>query len=695
MSSRTGTRIVAAAAALALLTAAAGAERLPETEIPVPTMRPSAYAPEADSASGDALDALSSRFGGAAIPAMDIARLKDGLDALASGDAAGALRIRDGLSAEALDRQLLGWAIALDGGGLGSRDLLALAGELAEWPRTAALRRNIERALYNENAAAAAVIAALGEEQPQTLEGTVILARSHVAAGDRDAARAVLSPFWRERKLEAKEEALILREFAELLTTADHRARMEQMLHHDRVNAALRVARRAGAEQLARAWGAVIRREKNAARLLDAVPEAQRDAGYVFARAKHLRWAKKYKQAAAVMLTAPTDRAALVDADAWWIERRVLSRELIEIGDARSAYRLAAAHAAESPSFAVDAEFHAGWYALRALHDAKTAARHFARMIDIAEGPISLARAYYWLGRAAEEGEPGEASAHFEQAARHGTTFYGQLAAAKLGRTAIAAAYPSPSDDDRRSFAGRPAVQAIGRLEAAGHHPYADLLYRSLASELTNAGELALLAAMAGKRGDHHLELRVGKIAASRGLDIGVLSHPLGAIPASARIDGTHEALAYAIARQESEFNAGAVSPAGARGLLQLLPRTARSMAKRAGLKFSAARLVTDPGYNASLGAAYLGEQLARFDGSYVLTFAGYNAGPGRAREWISRYGDPRGKDIETIVDWIESIPFAETRNYVQRVMESYQVYKMRLSGRHDIVADLTDGRRR
>ena len=137
------------------------------------------------------------------------------------------------------------------------------------------------------------------------------------------------------------------------------------------------------------------------------------------------------------------------------------------------------------------------------------------------------------------------------------------------------------------------------------------------------------------------------------------------------------------------------MSHAGARGLLQLLPGTAKSVAKKAGMMFSQERLTTDAGYNATLGAAFLGEQLGRFDGSYVLTFIGYNAGPGRALDWIKRYGDPRGKDVDAVVDWIERIPFAETRAYVQRVMENYQVYKMRLSGNFDIESDLVKGRRR
>jgi soluble lytic murein transglycosylase len=198
---------------------------------------------------------------------------------------------------------------------------------------------------------------------------------------------------------------------------------------------------------------------------------------------------------------------------------------------------------------------------------------------------------------------------------------------------------------------------------------------------------------MAQKSGNHHMALKVAKAAANRGMDVGALTHPVGAVPPGAMIDGAGSALIYAIARQESEFNTGAVSPAGARGLLQLMPQTAQSLAGQSGLTYSAERLTNDVAFNAQLGSQFLAEQLGRFDGSYVLTFAGYNAGPSRARQWMEKYGDPRGKSVEEIVDWIERIPFQETRAYVQRVMENYQVYKAQLTGQSDIEADLRIGR--
>lgn len=632
-------------------------------------------------------DAVRAAFG-------TIDQLKSGLDALSSGDFTQARAVRDSLPETALDRHILMWAIAINGGDkVPSADIAAAAQALPTWPGLATLRRNSERAMARENPGPNIVVSAFAGSEPQTIEGALLLARAQMALGDAKAARTTLSPFWRSEKLEAKQEVAILAEFAALIPAADHRIRMEKMLYADRVNSAARVAELAGAKQLVDAWTAVIKGDKKAAALLEAVPAKQRSAGYFFAKSRYLRKQEKFTEAAAVMLKAPKDGASLVDPDAWWAERRVLSRELLDTGDVKTAYRIAAAHSAESATNAADAEFHAGWYALRGLNDAKTASGHFERIAKIAGSPISLSRAYYWLGRAAEAGGPGNAKDYFARAATYGTTFYGQLAAERIGRKALNVAYPAPTAADRQTFARREAVSAITRLEGAGYPVYAEMLYRDLAAQMNSAGELALLANMAEKQDNHYLALRVGKIAAQRGLDVGALSHPVGVIPTSANISGSGKALAYAIARQESEFKVSAISKAGARGLLQLMPGTAKDLAKKAGMAYSQERLTSDAGYNATLGANFLGQQLGRFNGSYVLTFAGYNAGPRRADQWIARYGDPRGKDIDTIVDWIERIPFSETRSYVQRVMENYQVYKMRLSGSYDIEGDLVKGR--
>ncbi|MGX5804109.1 lytic transglycosylase domain-containing protein [Bradyrhizobium sp. Arg314] len=630
----------------------------------------------------------------ATVPSSDIAQLKSGLDALAANNIAGARNARDTLPAISLDRHILAWAVALYGGDqVPSGEIADAAKMLPGWPGTIALRKNSERALYRENPPPQVVAQAFGRSQPLTPEGVIILARSQMALGNQAAARAVLVPFWRTEKLEAKDEATVIKEFGAVIPAADHRYRMERMFYADRPSSALRVAGLAGAQPLADAWAAADKGDKNAAKLLKAVPAAQRSAGYFFAEAEYLRKQQKFADAASVVMKAPTDRDSLVDPDAWWVERRVLSRELVDQGDMKTAYKIVSVHAAESTQNAAEAEFHAGWYALRGLNDPATAAGHFTRITELAQGPVSLSRAYYWLGRAAEVGGPGSAKDYFTRAAGYGTTFYGQLAGERVGLRTLNIVYPKPSAADRQSFDGREAVSAIKRLQEAGYDRYAETLYRDLAGQLTSPGELALLALLAEKQGNHFMALKIGKIAAQRGIDVGALSHPLGVIPDSANISGSGKALAYAIARQESEFNVGAVSSAGARGLLQLMPGTAKQLAKKAGVTFSQARLTTDAGYNATLGSAFLGEQLDRFGGSYVLTFAGYNAGPNRAAQWMAKYGDPRSKQVDEVVDWIERIPYTETRSYVQRVMENYEVYKMRISGKYDIVGDLVNGR--
>ena len=622
--------------------------------------------------------------------------LNSGLDALSSRDVASAIAFRNGMPHGSLDRQILTWAIATSGlDGVPSTEIATAATDLRGWPGTSVLRRNSERALFKENPTPAAVIATFGNTRPQTTEGMILLARAYVSTGNAGKARELLSPWWATQRLSADDEQKILKEFSGVLTREDHQRRILSSLYNDRMQSAKLLAGPAQAQSLYNAFAAVSQKSPNAAKAIADVDRTwQGNAAYQFLKIRYLRRAERYNEATDLMLKAPRQAAALVDPDAWWIERRILSRELLDLGKPQLAYKLVSAHAAESPTMAAEAEFHAGWYALRALNQPKAAAPHFARIAEISSRPISASRAFYWLGRSAEAGSGGDARDYYRRSAHFGTTFYGQLSAAKLSEKAPELIYPRPTETDRARFAARPAVQAIRRLEQVGYSSRATTLYNQLSQELDSVGELALLAVMAERNENHYLALRVGKNAALRGLDVGALSHPLGAIPATANISGSGKALAYAIARQESEFNVGAVSKAGARGLLQLMPATAKSVATRNGMSFSAPRLTSDAGYNATLGAHFLGEQLDRFNGSYVLTFAGYNAGPRRASEWVEKYGDPRGKPIDQVVDWIERIPYSETRNYVQRVMENYEVYKARLTGSADIQTDLIYGRR-
>nr|WP_037080926.1 lytic transglycosylase domain-containing protein [Neorhizobium vignae] len=686
--------LILAALGLGAASMHAFAASLPESMAPLPYMKPENPVAMPMPAAMPVPDVTGT------IPRTDplvvAPQLKAGLDALAGNDIAAALATRNALAEGSLDRHILTWAIATSGApGVPSGEIAAAQTELKGWPGLKGLRANSERALYRENPPAPTVLAAFGSTRPETTEGTLILARALVASARQAEAARPLRQIWFTETLDKPTEDKILAEFSALFTAADHKARMDFLMYKGRAAQAKRFGDLAKAQSLYKAWTAVISNAKNAEALLNGIDGSLKDdAGYLFARVEYLRRQDKYRDAADLLEKAPRDAAKLVNTTEWWNERRIVARGLADQGEFKLAYRTAANYVAASSTDIVDAEFHAGWYALRALHEPATAEKHFRKILETSNKPLSASRALYWLGRAAEDGGPGSAKEFFTKAAHFSSTFYGQLAAARLDLKSLDVTYPTASGADRQNFESREAVRAIARLEDAGHGKRAAVLYRALAEEMTSPGELAILAARAESEDNHALSLQIGKTAFSRGIDVAALAFPIGVIPAGADIESSGKALAYAIARQESAFNPGAVSPANARGLLQILPGTAQGVAKRHGLTYAAAKLTTDAGYNATLGAHYLGEQIDAFGGSYILTFIAYNAGPKRVPEWITRYGDPRSKSLDEVVDWIERIPFPETRNYVQRVMENYQVYKVRLGQKADIEADLRFGRR-
>lgn len=675
---------------LALVLSSTSAQAL--SDVPVPAMKPLGFAPS--KALPPSLETTGAIPRGDRLAAAN-PQLKSGLDALSDRKGAQAIAIRDRMPA-GLDRQMLTWSIAMSGlRDVPAAEIAAAQRQLTGWPGLKSFRANSEKALFRENPAPSAVLSAFGDTAPETTEGTMLLARAHLASGETTRAASLIRTLWRTDALDEAAEDRIMKEFSALLRPTDHRARMDYLMYRDRASQAKRFASLGEAQSLYRAWAGLNSRAKNVDALIAAIDKSwSKDPALLYIRIENLRRQLRYEEAAKLLEQMPRERDKLVSGRAWWNEQRIIARGLADLGQYREAYRIVSRHVATEATDIADAEFHAGWYALRALNDPQTAGRHLARILEVSNRPLSASRAWYWLGRASEASKDGKAREHFARAAQHSSTFYGQLAAARIDRPGIQIPYPKPSADERARFTQRESVQAIARYEAAGHGWRAQSLYRALADQLDSPGELALLSARAeNSSGGHQLSLQIGKTAYARGIDVPALAFPVGVIPASANIAGSGKALAYAIARQESAFNPAAISPADARGLLQLLPSTARGVAARHGIAYQPEKLTRDPGFNATLGAHYLGEQIDAFGGSYIMTFIAYNAGPRKVPEWIERYGDPRGKSIDEVVDWIERIPFPETRNYVMRVMENYQVYKSRLGQKTDIVHDLRFGR--
>ena len=605
--------------------------------------------------------------------------LKAGLKALAKRDMDAALAARAKLTPGTLERKVMAWAIAMDGRELDPKLLNKISVDLSHWPGASRMRGNLERLIVAAKDDAA-TRTAFSQAAPESYEATVALAIAHKRAGSNKLARRTIAPIWQGRKLDKDEESYILKNLGSVLQKADHRARVEYLLSHKRLRGAERIAGKAGVTRLVKAYAAVERKQRSASSTLAAVPDFQcKDPTFLLAKARHLRRAGKLTQASKALRQADVKEIHPRTVDSFWIEQRIVASDLLEANKPKTAYLTVSRNVARAKTKRLDAEFYAGWIALRKLKDSKTALRHFENLTKLAGTPLSKSRGHYWMARALRD--PAKAKAHYQAAAVHDTTYYGQLAARKLGRSVISVSRALPSNTVRAQFPKYELVQAIAKLESAGRESLARPIYRHLARRLTDPGELALLAARAERAGDHQLSLQVGKIGFIRGMNVDTLAWPIGAIPSSARTSGAGLPMAYAVARQESTFRVDARSSANALGLLQLLPSTAKRTARDIGVRYSRNKLVTSASYNVQLGTAYLDKQMDRFGGSYILTFVAYNAGPLRAQEWIERFGDPRGKSLEFAIDWVEQIPYAETRNYVQRVMENYQVYKTRLKG--------------
>ncbi len=568
------------------------------------------------------------------------------------------------------------------------------------WPHAPLFRRRAENALWNDGVSDATVLAFFAKHKPRTAKGRYMLARTLLAQGDRAGAIALVRYAWRYEECSADAESKVLAMFGGLLTSADHKVRMDQRFYADDIEAGMRAANRLGGDELAigHARAAVIKRLNTAKALLDAVPaSARNDPGYIFSRVQWLRQNNKAEEAGKLILTVRQEPTALADLNQWWQERRILVRKLLDDGDPRTAY-LVARDAAPPPRgyFRADQYFTAGWIALRFLHDPKTAAAHFAHIVEDTVSPYALARGGYWQGRAAEAmGQHAQAKAYYEMAAQYTATYYGQIARARLGLTDLGLRGP-PSFTPAKHVEMRnlEVVRAAEILYALNERDFLASIYAELGESGTDVAALSALAELAGKNGDGRAMLLLGEGAYGRGLPLEYYAYPTVGLPDYQPIAPPIDpAVAYSIARQESHFSQKVVSVAHAMGLMQVTPEAAIDTAKKFKATYNRARLLNDPVYNMQMGAAELSNLLTGYNGSYILTFAGYNAGRGRVRQWIAAYGDPRDPKVDP-VDWVERIPISETRNYVERIMENLQVYRARFGGGSKLMieADLKRG---
>lgn len=612
------------------------------------------------------------------------------MDAMRNGnwDTAAAIAARDGQ----IGSDVITWHRLR--AGLGSyAELMDFLARNRDWPGEAYLLRRSEPAVLE--AGEAAIAAFFADHIPQTPPGVLAYAQSLRANGQPDAADKALIAAWLRMPMSDSSHALFLAAHDGLLAP-HHAARLDAMLWAGEGKDARWMLDLVSDEQetLARARLALKNRADNASALVQKLPDAVTgDPGLAFDR---FVWRARsgLSDSAKELLLARSESARLLgDPDAWSNRRRSLARDEMRDGNPVRAYQMAARHHLTSGSAFADLEWLAGYIALRRLNDPETALQHFDRFQSAIASPISRGRAGYWRGRALEAmGDVARADQAYTDAAQYQTSFYGLLAAerADLPFDTDLSGQQAVLDWRSSAITDHPLFRAGLLLQASGEPDAAERFWTHFAEDL-NPTEAAQLGQAAIDTGQPHLAVMIGKRVAQRGITIAAPYYALH--PVAERPLPMAPEMTLAIARRESEFDPKVQSGAGARGLMQIMPATAREVAAGLGRsnEHSTGRLISDPDYNADLGAAFLSTLAGRFGGNVVLMSAAYNAGPSRPLRWMELYGDPRdntpGFDV---VDWIEHIPFRETRNYVMRVAESLPIYRARL-GRDALPVSFTD----
>lgn len=525
---------------------------------------------------------------------------------------------------------------------------------------------------------------------PMTSRGLGIYLDALILTGKEQEVRNILFDWWTSNTVSRDAQKDIYSKYGRFLTREAHRKRFDMLLFEGHYTSARAMANLLGEGylELAEARIAIAEQKPDINALIAEVPRnLLNDPGLLYERLKYRRENDLDEEAIQILRRQP-DLKMISNPDDWWKERHIIIRRLIEENQFKKAYQLAAAHGQlEGLSFA-QAEWIAGWLSLRFLRDPLTAYKHFEHLYKGVDSPISLSRAAYWAGRAAESlRQPEPATEWYALAAKYQTTFYGQTAGAELGKQQALdyAAPPQLTPVDKQEFNRSDLIRAARAFSEAGMRSEASQFLQAFVKSKPDAKHYFFAAETASKFKDYTDVIKIAKEATKEGLFLTAQSFPI--IPDQMKNVPIDWALVHAIIRQESQFDLEARSPVGAMGLMQLMPGTASDTAKKLGVASQPGLLTTSASYNIMLGSEYLRQMLVRFGGSYPMAIAAYNAGPGRVDKWIKTYGDPRVGEVD-MIDWIELIPIYETRNYVHRVMEGVYVYNLRLRNIADNLQD-------
>lgn len=597
-------------------------------------------------------------------------------------------------------QDVLIWIRAMKDANVSMEDLTYVVDNLSDWPRMVGIQAKAEGKMFNKPIGTSRTLSWFATRDPISGEGRAALADAYYASGDTVSGDRWLKLAWREAKLSRDGQKRIYGKHKKRLSADDHAARAEYLIwegtaHFSKIQGLLSVMA-PDQRALMDARMRVLRNASGMDAAIKRVPSnLSNNTGLLYSRAKWRRKKKTKEYALPVYLQMIDPPVTEKGKERVWRERKIMAYWAIEEKRYSDAYRLTRNHGMDRGSEFASAEFLGGWLALTKLGKADLAQQHFQTLRDGVTFPVSLSRASYWLGRAHEAAGSLEAQAHYADAARFPNAYYGFLAADRLSPNYSTINLPpeittplaqSPLSQDNR-------IKAMTLLGQIGEEHYYTLFSFHLDDVLTSLDDLSLIAKLGAQFGYMRPSVRAAKQASRFQSMLTETGYPVPAAITNLP-EKFDKAFVAAIARQESEFNVSAVSSARAYGMMQMINSTASATARKHRVPYSKSRMTRDIDYSANLGALHLHDLLREFDGSYILAAAAYNAGSSRAKQWMRAYGDPRTGEIDP-VDWIESVPFSETRNYIQRVLENLQIYRARMnnnSTQNKILNDIKDG---
>lgn len=600
--------------------------------------------------------------------------LNNALTQASQGNLSAAMAARSSLNGTAKDT--LNWYLYTKGAPNTSFDEMAnFISQHPKWPYSNKIQREAEDRL-NSGALSSSAISFFNNNMPQTAKGMSAYLQS-----SNPQAKQKLNEWWKEASLTRDEQRAIYSAYGNLISRQNNIMRLNNLLDRNEFTNGMAIADVLGGgyPALARARQGLSQGKGDVNGLVNAVPaNLQNDEGLLFDR---LQWRRKKNmdQGAIEILNAAPSASQMVNAERWWKERHIIVRRLMEKKQYTQAYKLASSHRQSEGFPMTQAEWVSGFIALRLINQPYKAFEHFEKLYKTVETPISKSRGAYWAGRASEAlNNPQVATQWYNVASKYPETFYGQLAGEKIGKhvslnmKGSAGGQGIPSSD---------LASAATFLSNAGLKTEAAAFLLRLKEYSNSATDYEQAASLATRLGQPDIAIKIAQdLQKEKGISLGQYLYPQK-VSELKNINNVEWAFINAIIRQESRFDSGAVSHAGARGLMQLMPATAQQTAANAGISHQKAWLTSRPAHNIVLGSKYLGQMVNRYNGNYAMAAAAYNAGPGRVDQWIRELGDPRKGNVD-LIDWIEQIPIYETRNYVQRVLEGVYVYRDSLKGK-------------